>query len=293
MKQKILLHLDTDPLASTFDRIVAIDAGVDVLLSHPLVTPENLTPIVHGAIFTRGPDDLKSTAIFIGGSDINAGQKLLDKIQTLFFADRRVSVMLDSNGSNTTATAAVLCAARHMSLKTVRALVLGGTGPVGLRVCQLLAREGAQVMLASRELERAETAVAQVHGALPTDEISSTAITAVSTQNMPAGDLLKEVDLLISAGSAGVSMIDEKTWSSATALKVAIDLNAVPPSGIEGITPTDNGADHHAKVCYGALGVGGLKMKIHRAALQDLFHDNTHILETFSLYEFASKTLSS
>ena len=86
-------------------------------------------PLVHGAIFTRGPADLKNTAIYIGGSDVEAGQRLFDKVKSTFFGPLRVSVMIDSNGSNTTAAAAVLAARKHVNLKDRAALVLGRHGP--------------------------------------------------------------------------------------------------------------------------------------------------------------------
>ena len=72
-----------------------------------------------------------------------------------FFGPVRVSVMMDSNGSNTTASAAVLAAAKHIPLQGTEAIVLGGTGPVGQRAAQLLAKQGASVRVASRTLDRA------------------------------------------------------------------------------------------------------------------------------------------
>src|SRR5436309_3077544 len=151
-KRKILLQLDSDPQASVFDRVVAIDAGADELFSYAGVKPEHVQGLVHGAIFTRGPKDLKATAIFIGGSDVAAGEALLQEaLKHIIPAyGLRVSIMLDSNGANTTAAAAVRAAGQHMDLKNAAALVLGGTGPVGQRVARLLAREGADVRVASR-----------------------------------------------------------------------------------------------------------------------------------------------
>jgi methylenetetrahydrofolate/methylenetetrahydromethanopterin dehydrogenase (NADP+) len=74
---KILLCLDTDAQPSVFDSVVAIDAGVDQLLRHGAVTPEAVRDLVYGAMFTRGPADLKNTGVFIGGSDVAAGERLL------------------------------------------------------------------------------------------------------------------------------------------------------------------------------------------------------------------------
>src|SRR5262249_54037539 len=143
-KRKILIQLDSDQHASVFDRVVAIDAGADEIFSYAGVKPEHVQGLVHGAIFTRGPNSLKSTAIFVGGSDVLAGEKLMAEAikHMLPKFGLRVSIMLDANGANTPAAAAVRAAARHMPLKGAMSLVLGGTGPVGQRVARLLAREG-------------------------------------------------------------------------------------------------------------------------------------------------------
>src|SRR3984957_10844567 len=135
-KRKILIQLDSDPHPSVFDRVVAIDAGVDELFSYGGVKPEQVAGLIHGAIFTRHPRDLKRTAVFVGGSDVVAGERLVSEALKAMIPDYglRVSVLLDANGANTTAAAAVRAASKRLDLKTARALVLGGTGPVGQRV---------------------------------------------------------------------------------------------------------------------------------------------------------------
>src|SRR6185503_9326321 len=90
---------------SVFDRVVAYDGGADEVMSCTNVTEENVRDLVHGTIFTRGPKDLHNTAIFIGGTDMAAGERLLKAVKDTFFGPLRVSVMLDSNGSNTTGDA--------------------------------------------------------------------------------------------------------------------------------------------------------------------------------------------
>ena len=144
-KRKVLIQLDSDPHPSVFDRVVAVDAGVDELFSYGGVKPEQVAGLVHGAIFTRHPRDLKRTALFIGGSDVAAGERLVAEAVKAMIPSfgLRVSVLLDANGANTTAAAAVRAAARNLDLKSTPALVLGGTGPVGQRVALLLARQGA------------------------------------------------------------------------------------------------------------------------------------------------------
>src|SRR4051794_23449132 len=108
-KRKILIQIDSDPQPSAFDRVVAVDAGADELFSYGGVRPEQVRDLVYGAIFTRGPDDLKNTALFVGGSDVAAGERLLAEARKHMIPQYglQVSVMLDANGANTTAAAAV------------------------------------------------------------------------------------------------------------------------------------------------------------------------------------------
>src|SRR5438132_6808636 len=163
-KRKILIQLDTDPQPSVFDRVVAVDAGADEVFSYGGVTPEQVRGLVHGAIFTRGPKHLKRTAIFIGGNDVTAGERLLHEVRRHMLPQfgLQVSILLDANGANTTAAAAVHAAAAHLPLAGAAALVLGGTGPVGQRVARLLARAGAEVRVGSRQKERAEIVCAAI-----------------------------------------------------------------------------------------------------------------------------------
>lgn len=136
----------------------------------------NVVGLVHGAIFTRGIPDLKNTAIFIGGSNVAVGEQLFSKVQKTFFGPMRVSTMMDSNGSNTTAAAAVLACRKHVPLAGASVLVLAGTGPVGHRAAQILAAEGAEVRVGSRTREKAEQtcfAIAKV--------VSAARVTPVAT----------------------------------------------------------------------------------------------------------------
>src|SRR5438552_7214832 len=126
--RKLLLQLDSSPHPSVFDRVVAFDGGADEVMSYGGVTEDAVRDLVHGAIFTRGPKDLKNTAIFIGGSDVAQGEKLLAEVKKYLLPQYglSVSVLLDPNGANTTAAAAVHVASDHLKLETSRALVLGG-----------------------------------------------------------------------------------------------------------------------------------------------------------------------
>jgi hypothetical protein len=284
----ILIQLDTDPHPSTFDRVVAVDAGIEHLFSYGGVTPGQVEPLVHGAMFTRGGKDLARTAIFIGGGNVEAGERLLAKVSGTFFGPVRVSVMMDSNGSNTTAAAAVLSARKHVALAGASALVLGGTGPVGQRAAQLLAAQGASVRIGSRTREKAEQACQAVARAVPSAQVSPVA--AADAGALAAA--CAGVSILIAAGAAGAQLLDAEARRSIDTLKVAIDLNAVPPAGIAGIEVMDKGIERDGVICYGAIGVGGLKMKIHKAALQGLFEANDRLLDTAAIYGIGERLMA-
>jgi len=264
-----------------FDRVVGFDGGADEVMSYGGVTADAVRDLVHGCIFTRGPQDLKNTAIFIGGTDMRLGEQLLAAVTRSFFGPMRVSVMLDANGSNTTAVAAVvkLTQAAGGNLAGQRAVVLAGTGPVGVRAAGLLAKAGADVTLTSRRA--ADPAVISgitkrfggaVHGIAMAD--SSGAAAALDGAN-----------LVLNTGPAGVCLVPRNAWAGRAGLRAAADLNAVPPVGIDGIDAMDDGVDRDGVKTFGALGVGRLKMKIHKACVARLFERNDLVLDVETIAE--------
>ena len=278
--RKLLLQLDTAPHPSVFDRVVAYDGGADDVMSYGGVTPESVRDLVHGAIFTRGPKDLHNTAVFIGGTDMAAGERLLKAVRKAFFGPFTVSVMLDSNGSNTTAVAAV---ARLLGAagSSGRAVVTAGTGPVGLRAAGLLAKSGIDVTLTSRRA--VDPAV--VDGLR--QRFCGSVSHAVMADSSAAASILEGASMVLNTGPAGVNLVPKSAWAGRGGLKAAADLNAVPPFGIEGIEVTDNAVEREGVTVFGALGVGGLKMKIHKACIARLFERNDLILDAETIAEVA------
>src|SRR5258708_6158556 len=161
--KKLLYQFDTDTLPSVFDNVVAYDGGADHISAYGGVNAKNVGGLVEGAIFTGGLKDKKNTAIFIGGGNMVEGEAVLGAVRKKFFAKFRVSVMFDCNGSNTTASAAVAWLAHGRSLAGKRAVVLGGSGPVGQRAAVLLAREGADVAITGRKRDVVQAACDSIH----------------------------------------------------------------------------------------------------------------------------------
>lgn len=283
--RKLLLQLDADRLPSAFDRIVAYDAGADEVLSYGSVGEGDVRALIHGAIFTRGPKDLRNTAVFIGGSSLAAAQRLLDAAKESFFGPFRVSILFDPNGCNTTAAAAVvkLVKAAGGTVAGRHALVLAGTGPVGTRGAGLLLRLGAETRITSRDAAHGSGAAAQI-GARFKGVVGHQKVGNPSE----ARALLEWAEVLLAAGPAGVALVPRELWAGRPALKAVADVNAVPPLGIEGVEVTDNGELREGIPAFGALGVGGLKMKAHRAAIARLFERNDLVLDAEEVYDLAA-----
>ena len=283
--RKLLLQLDTSPHPSVFDQVVAHDSRVDALMTYGGVTPKDVRELVHGCIFTRGPKNLHNTAIFIGGTDMAAGEKVLEAVQDSFFGPMRVSVMLDSNGSNTTAVAAVAKLERAAGgVDGKRAVITAGTGPVGVRAAGLLAGRGADVVMTSRRLEYAQQVAAST-----AERFGGSIVAVRMADGTEASDTLEGANVLLNAGGAGICLVPKGAWAKRPELAAAADVNAVPPVGIEGVEVTDDGVEREGVTAFGALGVGGLKMKIHKACIARLFDRNDLVLDAETIDAVALK----
>lgn len=284
--KKILIQLDSDRIVSSFDAITAYDAGADQILPCAGVKPEEVRGLVYGAMFTRGVDDLKNSAVFIGGSSVAQGEAMLEEAKAAFFGPVRVSLMLDANGCNTTAAAA---AAKILSVGEVtgkKIVVLAGTGPVGLRVAALLGRDGAQVVLSSRSLARSEAACGSIQERFGVQVAPAEAADPQATKRVLDGAYA-----VLCCGAAGVVLVPESVWADHPTVRVLADVNAVPPLGIEGIESGWNGKEKQGKIIFGALGIGGLKMKIHRRSVARLFQQNNLVLDAEEIYATAKEII--
>ena len=287
--RKLLLQLDTSRLPSVFDQVVAYDAGADVVMSYAGVTEGDVRDLIHGCIFTRGPKDLHNTAVWIGGSNMSAGEQLLAMAQDALFAPFSVSIMLDSNGSNTTAVAAVVKIEETLGeIRGKNVLILAGTGPVGQRAAGLLAKGGARVTITSRKPEQGEKARQFISARF---NVQVDAVTMNDPAALPA--LLQGVDVLLNSGPAGVQMVPLEAWTAAAdSLRIAVDLNAVPPLGIQGVEVNDEGVQRQGVVVYGAFGVGNFKTKLHKVCVERLFTRNDLVLDAEAIADIARELIS-
>jgi hypothetical protein len=285
--KKLLFQFDTDTYPSVFDTVVGYDGGADHVIGHGGLTPDNVSALVEGAIFTRAPKDKKNTAIFIGGSDMAAGEALFSAVQRHFFYGFKVSVMLDSNGSNTTASAAVAKLVANSPVKGKKAVVLAGTGPVGQRAAAMLAQEGAIVSLTARKMERAIQACERIKARF---DVEVTPVEAFD--NEARANAIEHANIVLAAGAAGVELLTVDQWEYNNNIEIMLDANATPPLGIGGTDMMDRGIDRHGKIIWGAIGFGSLKLALHRACITQLFTDNKQVLDAENIFALAKAMAS-
>jgi hypothetical protein len=286
--KKILLQLDTNEHPSPFDAIVAHDAGVDVLLSHGNVKPEDARALAQDAFFTRGPDDLMNTAVWVGGKHVATGEEVFAEVQKAFFGPFKVSVMLDSNGCNTTAATTIARIAKSYDLQGKRAVVIG-LGSVGLRSAVLLQKEGCEVVVAPLppDLFGDDRKYRRPRGLDAAEKLELDTREPKDRSELEAA--LDEAQVVLSAGPAGVEVLREDFWSEHPSIELLADYNAADPLGLEGTEANDDLADYDGKLVLGALAIGGPKMKVHKTCIRRMFESNDKVFDTDAVYEVAKE----
>ena len=274
MEKRFILHMLTAAHhVSPFDVNMACDAGYDVTIPYTNVAQDDIVSLVQDAIFSRGPKGARRTAIYIGGRDIGLAADMLQAARKAMVPPFAVSVFTDPSGAFTTAAALIACVERQLqrghqaSLAGQHVLVLGGTGPVGAVAAVLAAQAGAQVTIASRQLEHARATVEDLHARY--------AITVTPAQSATAsqkGTLVADASVILACGAPGVQLLGKSDLQRAAQLLVVADVNAVPPAGVETVGAMDDGVPVESgsgkALGIGALGVGNVKYQTQRSMLE-------------------------
>jgi hypothetical protein len=285
--KKILIQLDTDAHPSPFDAIAAYDADVDVVMAYGGITPDSLDDVVQGAIFPRGPDGLANTAFWVGGSKVRDGEAVFEAAQKLFFEPFNPSIMLDSDGSNTTAAAAVAKVRGEVTLKGSKAAVVG-VGPVGLRTAELLKREGAEVTMFTFPPDVMKGEYRRASGVPVAQEAGFEVIEPESSDDLDAG--LADHAVVFAAGPAGTQILRRSGWAQ-EGVRVVVDYSAAEPVGVEGVDRGDSLEEEDGVLKLGALAVGGPKMKLQKSCIRRMFEDKGTVLDLEGVYDVALDAL--
>jgi methylene-tetrahydromethanopterin dehydrogenase len=286
------------PHTSPFDINMAIDAGYEIAFPYQEVQLTEVANMTQDVIFSRGPAGVKKTGIFIGGRDIGVAMDMLDAAKKAMVPPFEVSVFADPSGAFTTAAALVACVERELKNKTqqgfkgIKAIVFGGTGPVGLATAVIAAEQGADTTIVDHF--SLDTALDFAAEAKRRYNVDLTATTAASDADKAR--LIADADVVFCAVKAGIQVLSASVLSDAKQLKVAGDVNAVPPLGIEGIKLMDSGEplvhaiNSEGAVAVGALAVGNVKYNLqHELLRQTLESDGPVYLDFRDAFENARK----
>lgn len=299
MSKRSIIHM-LNPMQhnSPFDINMALDAGYDVLMPYSHVKLEEVAGLTQDAIFSRGPSGVKKTGMFIGGRDIGLAMDMLDAAKKAMVPPFEISVFADPSGAFTTAAALVACVERELkntfkqSYEGTKAVVFGGTGPVGIATAVIVAQQGAQTTIVDHF--SLDTALEFAEEAKRRYGVELRGTTAASDADKAR--LLSDADVVFSAAKAGIQVLNASILRDAEQLKVAGDVNAVSPLGIEGVKLMDFGAPLiHAKnspdaVGIGALAVGDVKYKLQQALLRETLESEKPVYLDFrNAFEGARK----
>jgi methylene-tetrahydromethanopterin dehydrogenase len=289
VKKSILHMLDPTPNNSPFDVNMALDAGFDVLMPYANVKLENVHRLTQDAIFSRSPAGIKKTALFIGGRDIGLAMDMLKTCKQAMVPPFEVSVFADPSGAFTTAAALVACVEKVLrqhfgkELKDCKAVVFGGTGPVGIATGAIASLAGANTVLIDHlSVTAAEDTAKQYNRSLGC-HLSG----ALANFELDKINLIADADIIFSTAKAGIQVLNAEVLKHAKQLKVAGDVNAVPPLGIEGIKIKDFGMpllyqeDNTVAMGVGALAVGNIKYRLQNTLLTSLLESEKPVYLDF------------
>ena len=280
----LLFYLDTDEKASPFDICMAYDIGYTAVIPYENVTPENAKTILLDALLSRGPKAAKHTVFLIGGKNADKAEEVFEAMRNAMFPPFKASIIIDPAGAYTTATAMVakvedaLKSHKLGELKDKTCAVLG-TGAVGQIAAVLLAKIGCDVKIASLNPKRTDGKeyVEGIARLLKKDH-------GVQVQGVFAPkqsdkiEILNKADVIMCAGIRGVRVIDETMLNEVKNMKVLVDINAIPPFGIEGIELKDDMREMAPGIfAIGALAVGDLKHKLEEEILLEARNNEKEI----------------
>jgi methylene-tetrahydromethanopterin dehydrogenase len=294
--KKVFIFLDTDKHASPFDILTTIDVLPDVaILKYEDVTVEDAEKIIYDAMFPRGPEGAKHTKIFVNGRDFKRVNEILEKAKKCMFPPFELAIIIDPRGAYTTATAAV---AKTLELSLEKGFgglenkavtVLAGTGPVGQTAARLYASEKANVILTSRDLQRASSVATKIN-----EETDSEWVRGVEAQaSDEIGKAIENADIVLSTGAAGTQLLPLDILKDyGKKCRIVADINAIPPLGVEGLKSEANGEEVVANVFgIGALAIGKLKNKVETELIKKAMEEPKGIFDYRMAYEIAKKAM--
>ena len=297
MEKVSILHLITAAKnASPFDVNMAFDAGFDKIMPYTNVEMTEVMGLVQDAIFSRGPSGVKRESVFIGGRDIDIAMDMLNAAKKAMVPPFEVSVFADPSGAFTTSAGMMAKVEQHLTknfgedLTGRRVSVFGATGPVGGCTAVIAAKYGARVQLVSH---RSMTNVqAKVDAYNARYGVNIVAVDGAS--DLAKIEVLKNAEIALCAAAAGFQVMSLAQMAQAKDLKIVADVNAVPPTGAEGVDVFADGTAIAGTKAFGigALAIGNVKYKTQHNLLKLMLEsEKKQYLDFLSAFEMARKSL--
>ena len=297
VEKPYVLHFITPAKnASPFDVNMAYDAGYDAIAQYTNVQLNEVTGLVQDAIFSRGPRGVWRTGMLIGGRDVDLAMDMLETAKKSMVPPFEISVFADPSGAFTT-SAAMMARVEQLltkyyggTLQGRKVSIFGATGPVGGCTAVIASKYGATVeMVAHRALsdvvEKAEaynkrygTNIQCVDGS--TDELKT--------------KILATSDVALCCAAAGVRVLTIDQMKTSKTLKVVADVNAVPPTGAEGVGVMADGVLIEGTQIYGigALAIGNIKYQTQQRLFKKMLEGQSHVyIDFITAFELARKDL--
>lgn len=285
MEKPFILHmLTTAKNLSPFDVNMALDAGWISAIPYTNVEASEVQGLVQDAIFSRSQKSMRRTGIFIGGRDTKQAMDMLKTAKNSMVPPFEVSVFADPSGAFTTAAGMVAATERELvnkfgsGLEGKNILALGGTGPVGQAAAVISAKAGANVTIVGRQLEKAQRIADMCN-----IEFGDGETNILAAADADKAELMQTTDVVYATAAAGIEVLSAELVASAPQLKVAADVNAVPPSGIAGLDAFHDGTpiagSNSNAVGIGALAIGNIKYQAQNRLLKTMIEhvDDTHV----------------
>jgi methylene-tetrahydromethanopterin dehydrogenase len=294
-EEKLLYFFDTDDYCSPFDINMGYDAGFNAVLPYCKMTAENVPKLVQDAMFSRKAG--APTVFFVGGSNVEEGEKIAEKVLNSLVPPFESPVIIDPRGAHTTASAIVAktieVARKHgiSDLSGKKIVCLGGTGPVGQIAALIASKLNAKVVITSRREDYVKELTDSLNKKLGKGARKITG--AVATSEEQYFDIVSDADILWAVGKAGIQILSKELMKTLPPNKIVVDINLVPPYGVEGMNPNFNNEEFYPGIYgIGALDIGRLKYKVESGIFKEAAMTKGKKIFDYNIaFEMATKIL--
>ena len=303
MQKVSILHLITAAKnASPFDVNMAYDAGFDKIMPYTNVALDEIIALTQDAMFSRststkqGLSGIQREALFFGGRDIHLALEMQKAAASSMFTPFELSTMTDPSGAFTTAAAMIakidaLLKSHNQSLAQQTFAIFGASGTVGTTAALIAAAQGATVRLVAHK----NVTQMQTYADMLLEKYGFKWQVVDGTSDAAKMQVLNNATVAICAAVAGVRVLENTHFAQSKTLKIIADVNAVAPSGAEGVAVmSDGGLISDTQIAaIGALMIGQLKYKTQQKLLQTMLASDVPVhLDFNNAFEVARAILS-